>query len=79
MGAFQDKNRHGSHPVRHLHTRKQVTGRQHLLPADTEQLTLPNGLINTLTALEAGVALSRHHGISPMLRRSNIAAVRGCF
>ena len=41
MGTFQDRTIHGSHPVRRLHPRKQVTGRQYPFPADTEQLTLP--------------------------------------
>ena len=40
-GHIPGQNQHGPHLVRGLHSRKQVTGRQHLLPADTEHLTLP--------------------------------------
>ena len=41
-GNFPRQDIHGPHPVRRLHPRKQVTGRQHPFPADTEQLTLPS-------------------------------------
>ena len=40
-GRLPGQNLHGSHPLRRLHLRKQITGRQHSFPADTEQLTLP--------------------------------------
>ena len=40
-GHLPGQNIHGPHPLRRLHPRKQITGRQHPFPADTEQLTLP--------------------------------------
>jgi hypothetical protein len=40
-GHIPGHNVNGSHPVRSLHPRKQITGRRYPSSADTEQLTSP--------------------------------------
>jgi transposase-like protein len=40
-GHLPGQDLHGPHPLRRVHPRKQITGRQHPFPADTKQLTLP--------------------------------------
>src|SRR6266511_3560886 len=57
-GHFPGQNQHGSHLVRRLHPRKQVTRRQYPFPPDTQQLTLPFATTGPLGVVPRPVTLA---------------------